>query len=125
MKNLKTRVLSLGAAAIMAFSAIPMTTIQASAYTKPGTHYYYCRTHKNKSSDMYVRLKASFNNRTKKCTDVWWDSAYAHWPNKIEKKNTAKTNTYARGTYRIYGGLITQWVSLELVSKTGTIYIYR
>ncbi len=109
-------------AALCAVSAMSATMLPASAATKTNSHYYTCLAHKNKGTDMYIQLAASYSG--KKVTGVWWNSSYAHWPNAFTFGNTANCTSYARGTYTAYSSLITQWASLSFSSTTDTIYIY-
>ena len=120
--SMKKKAVSLGAAALCAFSAISAASMSASAAQKYGTHNYWCRAHKNKGSDMYVQLTATYSGKS--ITGVWWNSSYSHWPNAFTLGSTASGYGYARGTYTIYSSLITQWASLSFSSQTDTIYIY-
>ncbi len=120
--SMKKKAIGTCAAALCAVSAMSATMIPASAATKTNSHYYYCLAHRNKGTDMYIQLAASYSG--KRVSSVWWNSSYAHWPNAFTFGSTANCTSYARGTYTAYSSLVTQWASLSFASRTDTIYIY-
>lgn len=75
--SMKKKAIGTCAAALCAVSAMSATMIPASAATKTNSHYYYCLAHRNKGTDMYIQLAASYSG--KKVSSVWWNSSYAHW----------------------------------------------
>ncbi len=119
-RSLKMMIIA-AVAAICVVTAVP--AVASAAVTRTSGYKYWCRAHANDYTDMYIYLSAKFNDKT--CTDVWWDSSYAHWPNAFTCGSTASGYGYARGTYTAYSSLVTQWVSLAFSSETNTIYLYN
>lgn len=118
--NRKKRFLKRTSAVITALLLVAALTFPTSAAVKTQKHFFGCRGHGYSCG--HVGLSCDYTG--KKINSTWFSSSQFHFPNGVNFGTTGSGSGYARGTYTVYSGLVTDWFSLTFSSYTDTIYIY-
>ncbi len=115
--------------AIILVSTITGINNDIYAKTKTDKDKYICKAHAllGKSYCEWATLTADGNNSTGVVYDVYFSSTHTHWPNNIDTGSTwsytVGTTGYAKGTYKKYSSIVTEWASGALKSSTYTLKV--